>query len=161
MSSLQALAVRPGVLGLVLLALSGFSGAAQACPDYTLNGTALRYTGDQLFTPQRIKVQAGGQVSLDNCPDMPGTGFVARRPDFTITYRNGRGKRLELRVDSECDAVLLVNRPDGSWLFDDDSNGNADPKISMAAARDGVYDVWIGRLGSQQLCNATLTLETF
>lgn len=143
-------------------ALTTAAGWAQACPDYALNGTQIEVSAGQLYSPKSAKVQAGGAVSLDSCSAVPGSGQVSKRPDFTIRYVGGNGRmRLEFRVNSECDAVLLVNLPDGSWLYDDDSNGNADPKISVSAARDGLYDVWVGRLGSTSLCNATLTLETF
>jgi len=154
---------RPRATAKTLLFLAAFwaAGAAWACPDFALNGQALTVTATQLYKPQSVKVQAGGDVSLDACAKVPGAGQVAKRPDFTITYRGNGRMRLEFRVDSDCDAVLLINRPDGTWVFDDDSNGNADPKISIPAARDGLYDVWVGRLGSSSLCNATLTLETF
>jgi hypothetical protein len=161
MNSKQHRLSRIAACAFVLGGLSASSAWAQNCPDYALNGTRITISASDLYAPQSVKVQAGGEVSLDGCGSVPGSGRVSKRPDFTIQYNGGGKMRLEFRVNSECDAVLLVNRPNGEWLFDDDSNGNADPKISISAAPSGLYDVWVGRLGSTSLCNATLIMETF
>jgi hypothetical protein len=57
---------------------------------------------------------------------------------------------------------LLINTAEGSWFFDDDSNGNFDPllELSSAGLLDGRVDVWVGTFDGQY-CNATLSLETF
>ena len=72
------------------------------------------------------------------------------------------GYRLEISVLSNCDAALLVNTADTQWFYDDDSNGQADPRINLLDRQVGnwVLDVWIGTYDGDY-CDATLTLETF
>lgn len=146
---------------LLALAAGAFGSPAWACPDYRLNGQVVSLTSDQLYSPVTFERPAGGEVDIGPCP-VPGQGYVTRAPDFTIRYdRSGRNRDLEFRVDSACDSILLVNLPDGSWRFDDDSNGNMDARIRIGKAPDGTYDVWLGRLGSKEPCRASLTIETF
>lgn len=135
--------------------------ASHACPDYSRNGAVRHYSSDRLFSAVSLQVLAGGGLRLNDCLDVPGRGYVSRAPDFTIGLEGNRGRRLQFRVNSDCDAVLLVNRPDGSWLFDDDSAGRLDPLINVPSASNGVYDVWVGRLDGPQTCDAQLLLETF
>jgi hypothetical protein len=67
---------------------------------------------------------------------------------------------LEFRVDSDCDSVLLINTGAMNYYFDDDDNGNFDPKIRLTRPSEGWYDVWIGTYNGSE-CTAVLTLETF
>lgn len=131
------------------------------CPDWTRNGVALGYTNDDLRRPKSHTLQAGGGQDLSRCASVPGYGWITRRPDFTLTFtRNPQRRALEFRVVSACDSVLLVNTATGRWLFDDDSNGNLDPRIRLNNAPEGIYDIWVGKIGGGT-CNARLTLETF
>jgi hypothetical protein len=147
------------MMGLLLLVVAS---PAVACPDSGLNGDQRSYSATDLHSPVRLGVRAGGDMDLARCDSVPGSGWITRQPDLTMTLTgNKNGRRLEFRVDSACDAVLLVNTPAERWIFDDDSNGNSDPKISIPAAQTGIYDVWVGRLGDRGDCEATLTIETF
>jgi hypothetical protein len=134
---------------------------ANACPTYSLTGTTYSLTGDQLYSPDSFNVVAGGQDDLRTCPQ-PGVGYVTTAPDFTF-YLSGMDRYdLLLDVVSACDATLLVNTADAQWHFDDDSNGNLDPRLDLrgASALNGRVDVWVGSYNGQY-CDATLTLETF
>jgi len=135
--------------------------AAQQCPDFTQSGASLSYTSDDLYAPQSRSVVAGGSVDLANCPSIPGQGFVTQAPDFKLEFSgNSSGRELEFRLDSACDTILLLNDTNGTWHHDDDSNGHLDARIRLPKAANGVYDVWIGTLNSDN-CDATLTMETF
>jgi hypothetical protein len=121
----------------------------------------LQYTSDALYTPQSLKVFAGGSVDIGQCPSLPGSGFVTQAPDYTLALTdNGNRRALEVRLASECDSVLLINDPLAAWHFDDDSNGSMDALIRFDAAAEGTYDIWIGSYNSDG-CNASVTLETF
>ncbi len=134
---------------------------AALCPDFSLSGTSLQYTSDALYTPQSLKVFAGGSVDIGQCPSLPGSGFVTQAPDYTLALTdNGNRRALEVRLASECDSVLLINDPLAAWHFDDDSNGSMDALIRFDAAAEGTYDIWIGSYNSDG-CNASVTLETF
>ncbi len=140
----------------------GFAMPAAACPDPANYQNIRQVSAEELYRPRRFGVQAGGPINLGNCRSVPGVGWVASGPDLRlILSSNPRGRRLEIRVVSACDAVLLVNSPSGIWFFDDDSNGNLDPKFSINNARRGAWDIWIGRLGRSESCDAELVVETF
>lgn len=134
---------------------------AALCPDLSLPGTALQYSSDALYTPQSLKVMAGGPADIAQCSSLPGRGFVTLAPDYTLTFTdNGSGRALEVRLESECDSVLLINDPLATWHFDDDSNGSMDALLRFNVASEGNYDIWIGSYESEG-CNAAVTLETF
>jgi len=137
----------------------GLPMAAQACPDYSLNGAGLNYSSDQAYTPRAHPVTAGGPVNLAGCPQ-PGVGHVAVAPDFTMQFSgNGMGRALEFRVEGSCDTVLLVNDARANWYFNDDDT-SMNPRIRIATAPEGIYDIWIGTYDSN-LCSARLIVETF
>ena len=90
-----------------------------------------------------------------------GEGWVTEAPDFTFKLTaNPNNRAIEFKVTSKCDSVLLINTPTSKWQFDDDSNGALDPKIRIAAATTGYYDIWIGNV-EKGYCDATLKVETF
>ncbi len=154
------------VLSVLFVLMSGLMvpGVAQACPEISLNGTELRYTGQGLYQPKAFPVVAGGSENIAYCGIYNRTsgkpeGYVARAPDFELYYQ-GNGYELEFRVESECDSILLINTGAANWYWDDDDNGNLDAKIRLTRASDGWYDIWIGTIGPET-CNARLILESF
>ena len=145
-----------------------FAQAAMACPDYTLWGNErYSFSGPDLYTPRGINVVAGGDRNLENCP-IPwrnwqgrATGWVIEEPDFSITVSQLGGYQIEFRVVSECDSVLAVNTAAANRYYDDDDNGNLDPKIRLTnPAANGIYDIWIGTYNGAT-CDAQLIIETF
>ena len=113
------------------LAVMTAGSAALACPDWQQTGQQIRYSADQLWSPQSLSVVAGGASNLANCPQ-PGVGYVAARPDFDLTPTdNGARRDLVIRVTASCDAVLLVNGADGQWSFNDDSDG-VNPRLQLS-----------------------------
>jgi len=99
-----------------------------------------------LFSPDpyRVEMVSGGEVAVDylggGC-----TGFAAVAPDFRL---NWTGQSEELRflfsASNGGDTTLLINRPDGSWVCNDDSDGSLDPMVVLANPGEGQYDIWVG-----------------
>lgn len=162
-ATFRAIRTARGLIAAAAVATVALTAPATAtdCPDWTLDGAALAYTNDDLRRPQSHSVQAGGGRDLAVCATVPGYGWFIRRPDFTLTFADNPQRRaLEFRVVSACDSVLLIHSATGEWHFDDDSNGNLDPRIRLNTAPEGIYDIWVGKIGGGT-CDARLTLETF
>ncbi|MFT5742347.1 MAG: hypothetical protein ACI86S_000406 [Paracoccaceae bacterium] len=153
-----------GHLLIAITAIFSFAGAAQACPDYTLwVANTFNFSGDQLYSPRSFGVSVGGDNYLPDCGySCDVVGYFPTTPDFSFDLSNMNGYRLEISVLSNCDAARLVNTADTLWFYDDDSNGQADPRIDLSDRQigNGVLDVWIGTYDGD-FCDATLTLETF
>lgn len=138
--------------------------AASACPNWQFGGATFTYSGQQLYSPQQLNGAAIGGFDLATC-DTGGIftrGFAGAAPNYTLNLAGMEEYYLVLDVVSQCDATLLVNGADGSWHFDDDSNGNLDPRLELRGSNviNGRVDVWIGTYNNTT-CAATLGLETF
>ncbi|MGI3183452.1 hypothetical protein [Nioella aestuarii] len=150
------------------LALCVLGTASSACPDYTLLGREVyETTAQELYTPRSLNVVVDGDRALQYCRDRapnwtgPMYGWVYDEPHFTITIRGLTGYQLEFSVESNCDSVMLINTADGNLYFDDNANGNRDPKIRLTRpAGDGIYDIWIGTYNGT-ICDGRLIMETF
>jgi hypothetical protein len=68
---------------------------------------------------------------------------VAKAPDFKLYYE-AANFALTIRAESNADTTLLINLPDGTWVADDDSGGNFNPKLTFAQPQSGRYDIWVG-----------------
>ena len=147
------------ISALAPLALSVTAGAAAACPDYQAWGASHAVTGPQMYSRVSYDVTAGGGNALTAC-GFSEEGYVVSAPDFTFDLSQMQGYALQVRVVSECDAVLLVNAPNAAWYYDDDSNGNLDPAVWLDHPGAGYLDVWVGTYDGSY-CDAEVTLETF
>ena len=140
--------------------------AAMACPDFNISPQAsYQASGKQLYATQGFDVVAGGSNYIWNCRNVqPGTdtgaGYFPSAPDFSFQLSDMSRYKLEVRVISECDAALLINTASANWYYDDDDNGNLDPKIVLTRPANGRIDIWIGTYDGE-FCNAQLQLETF
>ena len=104
---------------------------------------------------------AGGSLNLSACGQVAGHGNITAAPNFTVQYDDrGMGRDLEFRVESECDTVMLINDQSATWHFNDDEDGTLNPRLRLALAASGQYDVWVGTFGNQA-CQATLIAESF
>ncbi|MEL6215451.1 MAG: hypothetical protein AAFQ99_07230, partial [Pseudomonadota bacterium] len=130
-----------------------------ACPTVTQRGYELQYSNADLNTEQSYTLTAGGEINMSDCLDVPGGGYLAEKPDFTLEYSGESNRDLRIQASATCDSTLLVNRPDGSWTFDDDTN-STDPEVRIANAGSGRYDIWVGTISSNT-CSADFKLETF
>lgn len=151
---------------IAVLAVIGLSGAAQACPDYSIWGAeSYRASGSQLRQRQDFRVVAGGENYIWNCRHInPGTdrgaGYFTTQPDFSFELSGMQGLQLVVSVVSRCDAALLINTASANWYYDDDDNGNLDPRIVLTRPANGIIDIWVGTYDGNY-CDAVLSLETF
>jgi hypothetical protein len=135
--------VRAAVAAMVVGAPVLTATQAAACPDWQGQpyfGQIELYAGFQP-DPYVRNITAGGTQRLENC-GFNATGFVTSRPDFDLYWR-GSSSQLTIAVESNADAVLLVNAPDGSWFYSDDYRGT-NPAITFQNPQEGLYDIWIG-----------------
>ena len=100
-----------------------------------------------------VDLDAGGPVDLS---DIGYFGYVNESPDFDLYYEAGDFS-LTIRVESKSDTVLLINGPDGEWLFSDDSDG-LNPGITLRRPQSGLYDIWVGTAYSGDLPPARLII---
>lgn len=117
---------------------------AAACPDFNNapHFGDINLKAGFLPDPYALEVTAGGTQRLENC-GFDATGFVTSRPDFRLFWQ-GSTAQLTIYVESNADAVLLVNDPTGqTWYYNDDTFGT-NPVITIANPLDGQYDIWIG-----------------
>ena len=134
--------------------------AADTCPSFANSGAELTLSSDDVWVPQSTDLIAGGDLDLSACADVPGYGHVIENPDFTLQYDAlTHGRALEFRVVGECDTVLLINSAIGEWHFNDDDD-ELNPRINLADAPSGQYDIWVGTLG-EEYCGAALEIESF
>ena len=151
---------------LLAAALLFGAGAAAACPNFNLAaGESWRASGPDLYQKRGFSVVAGGSNYIWNCPNVrPGTdtgaGYFPSAPDFSFQLGNMGRYQLVVSVVSECDSALLINTASGNWYYDDDDNGNLDPRIVLTRPADGRIDVWVGTYDGKT-CNARLEMETF
>lgn len=144
----------------------GAATPAAACPDFNVSAVeGYQATGGQLRQPRTFNVVAGGENYIWNCPAIePGTdqgaGYFTTQPDFSFALNDMDGLRLVISAISECDSALLINTSSANWYYDDDDNGNLDPRIVLTQPVDGRIDVWMGTYDGQY-CGAELRMETF
>ena len=143
-----------------------FAVPAVACPDYGLRAAeSYSSSGRQLYQEHTFEVVAGGENYIWDCPSIrPGTdqgaGYFTSAPDFSFELSGMGAYELVISAVSECDSALLINTSSASWFYDDDDNGNLDPRIVLTRPIDGRIDVWVGTYDGDY-CNARLSLETF
>jgi hypothetical protein len=138
----------------------GAAAQVTACPDINRPAQqAVSTTGQDLYSPNVYSVIAGGDQQLTAC-GFQFSGQVISSPDFEFQLDGLEAyNRLNIRVESSCDTVLLVSDSRGAWLYNDDSIG-LNPSVDIQSPSSGIYDVWVGTYGSSN-CQSSLILETF
>ncbi len=142
------------------------SNRAEACPNYNMIGVeSYQASGSQLYSRRDFSVVAGGSNYIFNCRNVrPGTdtgaGYFTTQPDFSFVLSGMGGYRLDISVVSQCDSALLINTGNVNWFYDDDDNGNLDPRIVLTRPSNGRIDIWVGTYDGAY-CDAVLSLETF
>ncbi len=121
-------------------------GVAEACPDWQQPPSFGQIDLQEGFPqdPYTRSITAGGTYALANCFGPEYTGTVARKPDFDIYYNTSGASNLTIYVVSNYDTMLLINDPNGNWLYNDDFGDSLNPSITIQNAPAGLYDVWIG-----------------
>ncbi|MGY6553039.1 MAG: S1 family peptidase [Wenzhouxiangella sp.] len=148
-------------------ASAGQAGAAR--PGGGWDGNRLDFSLDPYFgqshlaagfmpDPYRVTVTSGGTVPVSylggDC-----TGFASQAPDYRLHWS---GSASELRVlfsanRSGDDTVLVVNRPDGSWVCNDDATASTlNPMLVFNNPAAGVYDIWVASFVEDDYIDGTL-----
>lgn len=137
-----------------------FATVASACPDWQgrPHFGSIELRAGFLPDPFVRNVTAGGTINLPRCINNT-AGFVTQRPDFDL-YWSGSAAQLTIAIESRADAVLLVNAPDGSWWFDDDTYGT-DPVLTFYDPQPGLYDIWIGSYDGSRRNPARLVITEY
>jgi hypothetical protein len=135
-------------LGLAAVtAVTAFATTAEAaCPNWQASPSfgQINLNAGFLPDPYRRRVTAGGGNNLANCSSVPGTGWIAVRPDFDLYYSAG-AYNLTIAIESSVDTILLVNAPNGQWYYNDDSAAyGLGAAITISNPQSGLYDIWIG-----------------
>ncbi len=129
---------------------------AAACPVVAVGAQEISLDTATLAAGYGVDVIAGGDIDLSTCGYE--AGYVIESPDFSFNLSGIVGP-VNLTVSSpNCDSMLLVNAPDGSWYWDDDSAGDLLPALAVDVAADGRLDVWVGTYDGE-FCDATLILN--
>jgi hypothetical protein len=90
--------------------------------------------------PYTVRVVAGGNIRTN----LGGINqSVANAPDYRLNYVAGN-LPLTFYVRSAADTTLLVNLPNGTWVANDDGDGNLNPVIKIQRPMSGQYDIWVG-----------------
>lgn len=111
--------------------------------------------------PYEVDLLSGGSVDLETSEeiDIFATGYVSEAPDVDFYYESDGIFDLTFWVDGYGeDTILLINGPDGSWYFDDDSAGGVDPEIVFPSAEGGLYSIWIGSYYDDEFLDVTLLI---
>lgn len=115
--------------------------AAAQFGNVTLNGGFLP-------DPWRRSVTAGGPLSASSAIASDCRGYVSSNPTVEVNY-NGSGN-LYIYTSGSADTVLAINRPDGSWVCDDDGAAGTNAGLSFGGNSGGIYDVYVGTYGSSR-----------
>lgn len=83
---------------------------------------------------------SGGSIAA-NTVNPSCAGHVSSRPDHIFTA-TGAFSSLRIMVRSDADTTLVVRRPDGTFLCDDDTEGT-NPVVG-GAFPPGQYRIWVG-----------------
>ncbi len=143
-------AVAPTVTATPTPALSG-TGASQEVPGAPLSGdpaadktlAAVNLQAGFILDPYLIPVV--GHVDQAAASLQAGcNGFVGAEPNAVVNW-SGSAERLNLFVYSDDDAVLVVQKPDGTILCNDDAGLNTvAPLVTIADPAAGAYKVYVG-----------------
>ncbi len=139
-------------IALLSIALFSTTAAAQnlsASPTYTTWNLTSGFTPD----PVSVSIAAGGndRVTISGC-----AGYIMNSaPDARLNFTSG-ALPLSIYVNSGADTTLVVNKPDGSWICDDDSGSGTNPVITMSSPISGQYDIWVGNYDGTDTPAATL-----
>lgn len=111
--------------------------------------------------PMRIRITSGGSIGVRDLGLGAGcTGFVTAQPDF-IMQLTGPSPSLRVYVNEardNADTTLIIQRPDGTWICNDDSNGGTSPTVDLDNADRGNYAIWIGSYEASVQARARLNI---
>lgn len=91
--------------------------------------------------PATSEGTSGGTIDASSLSDEC-TGQIDDTPDH-LFVAEGAFADLRVMVNSESDTTLVIQRPDGSYLCNDDGDENFNPVIDGAFGQ-GTYKIWVG-----------------
>lgn len=86
-------------------------------------------------------------------------GYSTEQPDFVLNLERPR-ERLSVFTESGEDLILIIEKPDGSRVCDDDSGPGYNPLVSMTNVRPGRYKIWVGVYDVSTISDYTLRLSS-
>ncbi|MBK8169773.1 MAG: hypothetical protein IPK60_05465 [Sandaracinaceae bacterium] len=111
--------------------------------------------------PLRIRITSGGATRVRDLNLGSGcTGYVTLQPDFVMNL-TGESPQLRVYVNEardNADTTLVIRRPDGSWLCNDDSFNGRNPSVDLDNAQPGAYAIWVGSYESEVQARARLNI---
>jgi len=114
----------------------------------TLDGAGLHLDGEPSLQTVRVAGVDRHVIDGPTSGDVPARlaqegclGFVPRQPQVDLDVRALGEAQIVARAEE--DLVLLVRRPDGTFICDDDGAGNLDPRL-VENLQLGHYQVWVG-----------------
>lgn len=113
--------------------------AAAQFGNVTLNGGFLP-------DPWTRGVTAGGSLSASSAISGDCRGYVTSNPTVELNY-TGSGN-LYIYTSGSADTVIAVNRPDGSWVCNDDGASGTNAGVSFSGNSGGIYDIYVGTYGT-------------
>ena len=103
-------------------------------PNYGTHSLAAGFAPD----PAEMDITAGGPVDASS---VGCAGMISSAPDARLMWTGGQ---FSLGATSSADTTIIVNTPDGSWVYADDTNG-FNPEVTVSGS--GQYDIWVGVFG--------------
>jgi hypothetical protein len=101
-------------------------------------------TGGFQPDPAIIEVMAGGPVEIDEDEGTDCEGYVTREPTVRLSYQ-ARQESLYIATQSEMDTILMVRKPDGSTICNDDRTDDVlDAGLTIKNPVSGTYEIWVG-----------------
>lgn len=149
----------PGRLILAALGIMAIATAHAQQPDWTAEPSYGSYHLMAGFTPDPWvqSLQAGGTTEVNGKLGPGCTGYImASAPDVDLHYTAG-SMPLYITVESSADTTLVINAPDGRWYCNDDFIG-LNPLVMFQNPASGMYNIWVGVHGSNQMQPATLKI---
>jgi len=111
--------------------------------------------------PHRVTVISGGAVDASYLSSRC-VGYAAQGPDYSLEW-SGTSSMLRFYFVAENDGddtSLIVNRPDGSWSCNDDSESSSlDPMVKVENPQEGRYDIWIGSYSEDDYIEGVLYMS--
>ena len=146
----------------VSLCFLGFQSDSDAQGSLRIGGSNSNFGSRVLrggFTPDpsTVAITSGGRLNASGMGLGAGCrGFVTRRPDFILNYRNARGF-LRLFFNAGGDTTLVINDANGRWHCNDDTGG-LNPQVDINNPSSGQYDIWVGSYRAGENIRGTLSI---
>lgn len=117
--------------------------------DFRLDPTfgSVNLSGGFIPDPYSVSLISGGEINASYITDEGCIGFASASPDFRLQWSASGELPLIMYFEPDVegnDTVLLINKPDGSWMCNDDAHElTLDPLVEINNPSTGQYDIWI------------------